>query len=416
MKNKDYFNIISLASIQVSNSLLPLFIFPFILKKVGPELYSKLVTTETIAIVVLSFIIFSFEINGVSKLIGLNIKVDNNKVSQIFSGVFYTRLLIFIGCTLVVLFTFLFLESQTVYIMLGWLLIPLSYILQSLWFFQGTENNTIVAFFTISSRLLSLVFISLLIKAPHDYFLVPLVIGGCYLLGGCLSLVYILLFLKIKLIQIKLSEIVLLIREGKEIFIGNMSVLLFRDLNVFLMSLLSANTVAISVYSITEKFIKGLQATTRPLNQFFFPRVIAQLKNINSPNKVALKIIIKQTTPQLLVLLMLVVVIFLGFNWVDNFTTFLKDYPLKYKIFNLFLIMVISVFFGVINFMTGSAGLNFLNEKKYFYRSILIVGVISILFCSLTIPLFQEYGVTLSFVLSEICLFCFIIRKYVITN
>lgn len=416
MKNKDYFNIISLASIQVSNSLLPLFIFPFILKKVGPELYSKLVTTETVSIVVLSFIIFSFEINGVSKLIGLNIKVDNNKVSQIFSGVFYTRLLIFIGCTLVVLFTFLFLESQTVYIMLGWLLIPLSYILQSLWFFQGTENNSIVAFFTISSRLLSLVFISLLIKTPHDYFLVPLVIGGCYLLGGCLSLVYILLFLKIKLIQIRLSEIVLLIREGKEIFIGNMSVLLFRDLNVFLMSLLSANTVAISVYSITEKFIKGLQATTRPLNQFFFPRVIAQLKNINSPNKVALKIIIKQTTPQLLVLLMLVVVIFLGFNWVDNYTTFLKDYPLKYKIFNLFLIMVISVFFGVINFMTGSAGLNFLNEKKYFYRSILIVGVISILFCSLTIPLFQEYGVTLSFVFSEMCLFGFIIRKYVITN
>lgn len=416
MKNKDYFNIISLASIQISNSLLPLFIFPFILKKIGSVLYSKLVTTETVAVVVLSFVIFSFEINGVSKLIGLNIQRDRNKISQIFSGVFYTRIIIFALCLCVLLVSFLFLESSTVYIMIAWLLIPLSYIFQSLWFFQGIEDNTIVAFFTILSRLIGLVLIVLLIKVSQDYYLVPIIVGACYLFGALLSFLYIIIYLKVSIIKIRTIEIRTLIVEGKEIFIGNMSVLLFRDLNVLLMSILSASTVAISVYSITEKLIKGLQATTRPLNQFFFPRVIAKLKNISHPNKLALKIILKQTFPQLIILLLLVLIIFLGFKWVDSYTTFLKDYPLKDRIFQLFLIMVVAVFFGVLNFMTGSAGLNFLSEKKYFYKSILFVGILSIILCSIMTPLFQEYGVTLGFVFSEICLFCFIIKKYIITK
>lgn len=416
MKNKDYFNIISLALIQISNSLLPLFIFPFILKKIGSVLYSTLVTTETVAVVVLSFVIFSFEINGVSKLIGLNIQRDRNKISQIFSVVFYTRIVIFVVCVCVLLVSFFFLELLTVYIMLAWLLIPLSYIFQSLWFFQGLEKNIYTAIFTVLSRLSCFGLIILLIQDSHDYIMVPFIVGGTYLIGGICSFLFILFKLKIQLSKIYFSQIKFHLIEGKEIFTGNMSVLLFRDLNVFLMSILSVNPVSISIYSITEKLIKGLQATTRPLNQFFFPRVISKLKGIERPNRKALKIILKQTIPQLTILLIINISIWILFKYINIYTILLNNYPQKDQIYKLFIMMNVAIYFGVVNFMIGSTGLNFLNEKKYLFKSLFMVGFLSLLISLLLVPIIQEFGVAFSFVFSEFCLLIFIIKKYNITE
>ena len=74
--------------------------------------------------------------------------------------------------------------------------------------------------------------------------------------------------------------------------------------------------------------------------------------------------------------------------------------------------MNLAVFFGISNFMFGSAGLNFLSERKYFFKSIFLVGMLSVII-TLSLTFFiGVFGAAISFVLSEVMLLILIIKKY----
>ncbi|NCP84923.1 MAG: oligosaccharide flippase family protein [Bacteroidetes bacterium] len=412
MIKKDYINIFSLYAIQISNALLPLLIFPYILKIIGAQLFSRLTVTEGVSVFVLSLVIYSFEINGVSKIIGMNLNRDKIIISKIFNTILFTRLFLFLCCIFVLFLVSFFLEDNIHIILMSWMLVPLSYIFQSLWFYQGMEKNIYISIFTIFSRLLCFVMILIFIKAPLDYINVPIIIGFIFIIGGLLSLFFIYFFLKIKFNLPKFTDIEEYLKEGYEIFFGNMSVFLYRDFNVLLLAIMAINPSMISAYSISEKLVKGVQAMTRPMNQFFFPKVVHQIKNFTSPNLKNFEIIKRQTKPQLIALVIISIVIILSFLVVNNYTVLFDDYPQKYNIISLFLIMNLAVFFGISNFMFGSAGLNFLSERKYFFKSIFLVGMLSVII-TLSLTFFiGVFGAAISFVLSEVMLLILIIKKY----
>lgn len=414
MKKKDFLNLISLTCIQVSNAFLPLIIFPYILKTVGSEFYSKITITEAISLIVLNFVIFSFEINGVSKVIGLDLEKDIKKLSSIFSNIFFTRVSIFILCLILIGLATPFFEKDFILLLFYWMLVPLSFIIQPLWLFQGLEKNVPPAIFTFISRLICILLITQLIKKPDNYILVPLIVGLSYIFGAVLSLVFVLVKLKIKLQIVTFSNIKCYLNNGKEIFLSNISVLLYRDFNVIILGFLHTNPISISIYSMAEKLIKALQATTRPLNQLFFPKVIYLLKNNSIPDTQLFKRIMKLVIPQLLILIGLTILLIIGYFYVKRYTSLLNNFPYKERITLLFLIMNIVVFFGILNFMLGIASLNYLNEKKYLFKIIFLVGIFNIIFCTILSFFWKEIGAAICFTLSEVFLFIFIAKKYTI--
>jgi PST family polysaccharide transporter len=74
--------------------------------------------------------------------------------------------------------------------------------------------------------------------------------------------------------------------------------------------------------------------------------------------------------------------------------------------------MIFSIFFGVLNFMYGTLGLNHLGQKRYFAKSIVITGSISLLTLLVFTKYFSVYGTATNFVLSELILLVFILNKY----
>ncbi len=409
---KDLTNIVSLACIQGANAALPILIFPYVLHLFGSAKYADLVVSEAVSLIVLAIVLYSYEINGVSRVVSSYARGGMALASQVYWEVLVSRVVIWIACLGVVLVSGLFLRAQFFFSLLCWMLVPLSFIFQSTYFYQSIENNLPVAFFSLLSRLACCIAVFLIIKPETPVYVLPLIVGGCYLVGGLASSIYLRAVLGLQYVSVSVARLRECLLEGKEIFFGNIAVVLFRDSNLLVLSLFSVNPLAIASYSVVEKFIKAFQALIRPLNQFFFTRAIQALRDEVVPTPLALVKIMRFTWVQLLALAIVLVCIVIGWLLFNDFFEFLKSYPNKNFMAGLFLFMAIGVFFGVANFMLGTAGLNNLNSKKYFATILILTGVTTVSLCLVLSKIWGVYGAATSFVLGELILFTLILTRY----
>ena len=412
MLRRNLVNIFSLASVQGANALLPIFIFPYVLHMFGAEKYTSLVVGEAISLIVLAVVIYSYEINGVSKVVNC-LKSDGlTSASAVFSEVFCCRLFIWVICLIIVLGAGAFIQPELFLALLCWMLVPLAYVFQSAYFFQALEKNLPVAIFTVISRVVCCLIVFFWLKPIHPFFLLPLIVGGGYLVGGVCAWIYLLSVAGVKFKRISWICLLDSLQEGKEIFFGNFAVVLFRDSNVLVLSFFGISAATISSYSVVEKFIKAFQAIVRPLNQFFFPRVIHAVHGRLGPDRVALSRIVRLTYLQLVVLFC-ILLCFIGL-WagLKDRVEFLASYPNKILMQSLFIFMSIGVFFGISNFMFGTAGLNALGAKNYLAKSLVCTGVVTLALCVISTKVIGVYGAAGSFVFGEVMLFTLIMHKY----
>lgn len=410
---RDALNLVSLACIQVSNSVLPLLVFPLVLKVVGANLYAKVALAEAIALLVVPFVLYSFEVDGVARIVGLDPVADIDRVSRVFSAVLYVRLAIFVLCLGGTLLLSPWLDHDVFRLLLWWMLIPLSHIAQSFWLFQGLERNAPVAAFTLVSRLLCVGVIIAAIRSPGDVDLVPAIIGVLYLAGALASLTYAFAVLGIRLRRVPLAELRKQVYSGKEIFFGNASVILYRDMNVLMLGVVGAGDKAIAAYSIAEKLVKSLQASMRPLNQLFFPKALRSLRAHSAADLAALKTMLRMTLPQWGALALLLATLLAAYHLMLDRVPSVRDFPNRAHVAALVAVMAASVFFGIANFMLGTAGLNYLQEKAYYFKAILAVGIVNVMLCLALSARFGGAGASAAFVVAETLLFVLVAGRYV---
>lgn len=411
MKKKELINFLSLFVVQGSNAILPIVVFPIVLSRLGNFSYSKIVITESIIFIPYAFILYSFEVNGVSKIINYRIENRIKQISKLFSQVLVIRLQIFILSLLLISISGFFINQVDLFLLLIWLMFPLSYIFQNSYFYLGYQNNFPLAVSVLFSRIICFVLIYYLLNKNSSVYLAPLLIGLSFMVSGLFSFLYILIQYKIKLSLPNYKELKSQIIEGKEIFFGNISVLLFKDINVLIVSLITKDPNLISSYSIAEKIVKSLQASLRPINQFFYPKGLILINTIYEANNKAFREIFKVTKTQLILILFIITSFFAAINILKNYNllSFLKDNKDSIVLIS---IMIFSIFFGVLNFMYGTLGLNHLGNKRYFAMSIFLTGLISFVTLMVLTKYFSIYGTAINFVLSEIILLVFILNKF----
>lgn len=415
MLRKDLTNIASLACIQGSNAVLPIIIFPYVLHLFGSDKYTGLVVSEAVSVIILALVLFSFEVNGVSRVVSSFALGGILAASTVYWEVFFSRFIIWLICLAGVLVAGFFLEVQFFYSLLCWMLVPLSFIFQSTYFFQSIESNLPIAIFTLISRLVCCLTVFFVLSSETPVFVLPLIAGVCYLAGGLAATIYLRKALGLKFVSVPFARIVACLLEGKEIFFGNIAVVLFRDSNLLILSLMSVSPVAIASYSVVEKFIKAFQALIRPLNQFFFTRTIHALRDEIAPRPMAMIKIMKLTWIQLSALAVILAGMIVLWSLFHDYFDFLRAYPNKSLMAGLFLFMSIGVFFGVANFMLGTAGLNNLNSRKYYATILVVTGVTTVSLCLVLVSLLGVYGAATSFVMGELILFTLISARYLRT-
>lgn len=405
-------NLTSLATVQLSNAILPLVIFPYALGVVGAELYSKLVLSEALSLFLLAIVLYSFEVDGVAQVVGLNLKRDAERISYLLSSIIFIRLLLFIFCTPVVILIAGLFDKQLIAPAIWWSLIPLSYAIQPSWLFQGLERNAPLAVITVLSRISILILVLFMVNNEQDYILVPLTIGSFYLVGAVFSLLYALHVYEIRFVRVPSAQLKAMLWSGKEVFMGNLSVILYRDVNVMILGVLGSPAAGIAAYSMAEKFVKAIQASIRPLNQLFFPKALGLTKTAGTPGRQVFTALLKITWPQVLVLAVLIIALNLTYMYIGSQISWIQRIDNADYVVHLTLIMSAAAVIGVCNFMFGSAGLNSLGERRYYFLAMLSAGLISLALNILLVYVLGSVGAAIGFVLGELMLVVLVVKRY----
>lgn len=407
-------NLGALTCIQGANALAPLVIFPYALHVLGSQAYAELAVSEVIALLILAVVIFSFDVVGVSSVVHLKAEDDHEGISQLFSSILYIRLfLLFSSAALAIIFYHFALGGSSLTMAL-WTMVPLAYIFQSTWLFQGIESNLPPAVFAVVSRLACVGLVFVCVRQPADKNLVPAIMGATYLLGGLASVGYAARRYGLRLRRVALKKLLHLIRDGKEIFLGNISVSLSRDVNVLILGLVGVPAHSLAAYSVAEKFTKSLQAVARPLNQLFFPKAVRAIRSEHAPGRAVARKIFRQTAPQLAVVAVMLLVLVTGYVAAAGYTTRLAAFPDIEEIVSFLSVMAPAVFFGIVSFMFGSVGLNYLNCRAYFFGVILFVGVLSASTCFMLAHWIGASAAVYCYLGSEILAALLIVQRFVV--
>lgn len=414
MKKKDIYNLISLVCVQASNALMPLVVFPLALISLGVENYSRLAMAEALTVIVNVIVLYSFEIDGPSKVIKIISIGERGDIAKIFSSIFYVRVILFL---LVIIFllpsAWLFVDSDFAILLALWMAIPLSIALQPNWLFQALEKNQFFAFVFVVSRVISMVLIFSYVSNAEDILLVPIFIGVCHLFCALFTLLYVNFFLGFKLRRVPLEMLLFGIKNGYQIFFGNLAVTLYRDLNILVLGMVGAGATVMSAYSLAEKIIKGLQVTMRPLNQFFFPKALKRLTQNLDDGSQGVEKLWPLLYPQLLALFVLVLILVSSWYYAVHNSVKINYWSNSELVLILSLIMLPATFFGIANFMFGVAGLNFMGYQKYMLNILLLTGILSIFVVCILSSYFGAVGAAVTFSFSEVLLFSLIILKYI---
>lgn len=405
-------NLIALTSIQSSNAFVPLLIVPYAVSVIGVTGYAQVAITEAVSALALAAVLFSFDIDGVARIARAKGDARHEVLGTTLSAILSARLLLFaIVCPLLLLAYWLA-GGEAVLLLALWMLVPLGQVFHSYWFYQAIEDNFAPAVITLTSRVITVAAVLAFVRGPEDAALIPLAIGGPFVLGGLLSTAYIAHRFRLTPRWSGLRAVFGDLSRGKEIFAGNMSVSFYREMNVVILGIVGVPAAGISTYALVEKIVKMLQACARPLNQLFFPKLLRALSDETRATPAVARLIARYTWPQIAAAGALIVSIPVAYALGSTLFPDLAAFRALPQLELMGAIMAPAMLLGLANFMFGSAGLNALGQQRYLFAAIVATGLSSVALCFVMAWLFGTVGAAVCFLLAETLLFTLVLARY----
>ena len=176
-----------LSILQGLNMLIPLFIFPYLIRVLGGDVYGLVVYSQAIIGYFVVLISFGFNITA-TKEVSIH-KNNKNKINKILSSVFIIKGALFLisGLILTILIIIIpeFSEYRTLFYLTLWMCIY--ELVFPVYYFQGIEEMKYITIITLVTRLLFFVLIFYFVKKNEDYLLVPIINGIGALVAGIIS-------------------------------------------------------------------------------------------------------------------------------------------------------------------------------------------------------------------------------------
>jgi polysaccharide transporter, PST family len=282
-------NTISLLILQGSLYIVPLIIFPYLVRVLGIEIFGLLAFATATISFFRGVVEYGFNLSATKEI--TNNKHDNNKISELFSTIMISKFFLSIICLLilsilVISFEIFFKNWElffiTFLIIFGDLLFPL-------WFFQGMENMKVITYLQISYKIIFVLLVLIFVKTKEDFLLVPLLDSIGSVIIGFLSIYYVKQKYNIKFIFIKQNLIFKQLKDGWHIFLSRITVILYTSINTFILGIMTNNEL-VGIYSIAEKIYMAIRGLLNPFVQAIFPYLVRKYNE----NKIEYLIIIKK--------------------------------------------------------------------------------------------------------------------------
>ena len=391
-------NFFSLSILNALNVLLPLVTLPYILHVVGKANYGAYSYVYTVLQYVIMFSTYGFNFSATKQI--SQCRDDKEAVSRIYNAVIACK-----GVIAILLSVLLFLSSRIVFkdeagqlMFLYGLGMVVGDIFTPVWLFQGMEKMKYMTLVNASSKVLFTVLIFIVVRERDDFGLLILLNSFGYLLAGLLSLILVYRQFHIRFCRTTIKELLFQIKEGGVVFGSTFGMNLYRNANVIILKQFVSDDL-VGIYSAAEKVIKGFQSLISPAAQALFPHLSLRFKGKTVKDNV--KLLRKISIPFTAVVVAVTVGVYLFAPMISNILCgkeFVACVPL-------IRIMTLVILFGEINYLLGIVGLINMDGQRYFFRSVLITGIFSVVFMLLMTPCHGVYAAAWAMSMSEILLF-----------
>ncbi|MCC4275237.1 oligosaccharide flippase family protein [Marinomonas communis] len=178
-----YKNLSYMFVVQIANYLIPLLMFPYLIRTVGVDGFGKFNYALTITMILFVLSDFGFNLTAVRDI--SENKSNRYEKSKIFISVFIVRLIIVL-IILISSITFAFIINEDSYWLVVYFLgMLIGQTLMPTWYFQGEERMFFSSVCSLLSKLVSAVLIFLFVSSETDLWLAPF----AYSIGGVIGLI-----------------------------------------------------------------------------------------------------------------------------------------------------------------------------------------------------------------------------------
>ena len=265
-------NFISLSVLQGSNYILPLISVPYLVRVLGPEKFGLIAFAQAFVAYFGYIIEYGFNFTA-TKEISMH-RYNKDKVNEIFSLIFYAKLALTLVAFL--LFTFMIIlfskfrsDAMLYYVVFAGLVGNLFFFQ---WYFQGIEKMKFITILNVTAKIIFIIFIFIFVRHEQDYVLAALFNSSGFVLAGLISVYFVSIKFKIRIVPSSIRAILREISSSFNIFITQIAPTLYTTSNVFILGLMTNNTI-VGYYSVGEKLVKAVQAAFNPISQTIFPHV-----------------------------------------------------------------------------------------------------------------------------------------------
>ena len=199
---------------------------------------------------------------------------DRQKVSEIFSSVIASKLILFVVSTIlffICLISFDIFKTDIALFIVSYIGL-IGPILFPLWYFQGSEKMNFILIISFIVKLLTMICIFLFIKNFSDYLLLAAIYSSSQIVYGALGFSFILKKFNVRLFKPSLNTIIEQLKVSKNIFVSSLSISIISNSNVFILGLF-VDKSTVGYFAAADKIRLAFQSMLGPIFTATFPHV-----------------------------------------------------------------------------------------------------------------------------------------------
>ncbi len=389
-KKRLFSNFFSLLVLQGSNYILPLITFPYLVQVLGVE-YFGLLAFATAVIAYFGIITdYGFNLTATREI---SVHRENKeKVVEIFSAVMIIKVfLMFLSFFLLSLLVFSFKKFSTdweIYFftfatIVGQVFFPV-------WFFQGMERMKYISYLNIFAKTIFTISIFVFVKEQSDFYLVPLLTSGGFIVAGIWSQVLIYKEFNVKFKWQNIETLKAYLYDGWHIFVSRIYVNIYTTTNIILLGFFT-NNATVGYYSIAEKIVVAIGGLFQPANQTIYPYLARKYKENFKLFVAFLKKI------ALMFLMISFSFVLVGEYFKESIVSLVTGTSNTEVslLLSIFLLRILTYPFGAL----FSNSLIIMNRKKEFMKVMNYTVLLDLLIVPVAIYFYQDMGLVVSFII-----------------
>ncbi len=263
---------------QFFNLIIPLLVFPFLVKTLGLKLFGLYSFTYAAMLYCFMFCDYGFNFSG-SKYIAIN-RLDHKKRDTAFSTIVSLKIVIGLIISMVWI-GFIFFDTKfegNRFFGLLFVGMIIGNAINTQWFFQGIEQ--LGWYSTVNSvvKLVSNVLILVVIKSSEDIYLIPLLYSAAYMFTGIITIGMAICSSKVKFRFLSFDSFRLFLKDGFDNFVTISTTSLVFNGTIIILSFFEKSILIIGIFSALDRIVKILVSVYVPYSTAIYPRNMANFQ------------------------------------------------------------------------------------------------------------------------------------------